>query len=86
VRASVAPNLNTNNEIIGMVLSLLDVTRLRATTQMLEETLANLRRSNEDLAQFAYAISHDLQAPLRKITIFTEIIKSDTESELTGMM
>ena len=86
VRASIAPNVNANDEITGMVLSLLDVTRLRLTAQTLEETLSNLRRSNQDLEQFAYAISHDLQAPLRKISTFTEIIKSDTESELTETM
>jgi signal transduction histidine kinase len=33
-----------------------------------------LKRSNEDLSQFAFMISHDLQEPLRTITTFTELL------------
>jgi light-regulated signal transduction histidine kinase (bacteriophytochrome) len=33
-----------------------------------------LKRSNDDLSQFAFMISHDLQEPLRSITSFTELL------------
>jgi signal transduction histidine kinase len=34
----------------------------------------DLERSNQDLSQYAYVASHDLQEPLRKIRIFSDIL------------
>ncbi len=84
IRASVAPNLNADEEVTGMVLSLLDVTIQKQTAARLEATFSELKRSNEDLEQFAYAVSHDLQAPLRKITTFADIIDTDEGSQLSS--
>ena len=33
-----------------------------------------LRRANDDLQQFAYSASHDLQEPIRNVTIYSEIV------------
>jgi len=39
-----------------------------------ERLLRELERSNDELAQFAHVVSHDLQAPIRMISTFTEIL------------
>ena len=50
-------------------------TRVKERTEELEEVNGQLKRSNDELHQFAYVASHDLQEPLRKITTFANILQ-----------
>jgi DNA-binding LacI/PurR family transcriptional regulator/signal transduction histidine kinase len=45
----------------------------------LQKTSDDLTRSNAELDQFAYIASHDLQEPLRKISVFADRLKMDFE-------
>lgn len=45
-------------------------------TRQLETLIEDLRRSNENLQQFAYIASHDLQEPLRKIQQFGDLLRT----------
>ena len=48
----------------------------------LEDSINNLKATNENLEQFAYVASHDLQEPLRKIQSFGDLLKSDYADKL----
>jgi len=47
-----------------------------------QERTVELKRSNADLEQFAYIISHDLQEPLRSVASFCGLIKERYQDKL----
>lgn len=47
-----------------------DITARKVSEAQLQQTLYELKRSNDELNEFAYVASHDLQEPLRKIRTF----------------
>ncbi|HEV8672355.1 MAG TPA: ATP-binding protein [Candidatus Limnocylindria bacterium] len=48
----------------------------------LERNVSELRALNDELAAFAYSVSHDLRAPLRSIDGFSQILLEDKGAEL----
>ena len=81
-------NREANNIISGILAVAVDVTAQVLARKKIEEivssrtielatTNVSLQKSNEELAQFAYIASHDLQEPIRKISVFSQLLEEN---------
>ncbi len=59
-----------------------DITERKESDEHLAKTVEELKRSNDDLQQFAYVSSHDLQEPLRMVSSYTQLLAKRYEGRL----
>jgi PAS domain S-box-containing protein len=59
-----------------------EIMKRHEAERVLQEYGKNLSRSNQELQDFAYVASHDLQEPLRKIQAFGDLLESEYGSEI----
>ncbi|MBD3583004.1 PAS domain-containing protein [Flavobacterium selenitireducens] len=87
IRYIYEPMLDTMGNTEGIMVVASDVTHQVRARRKIEEIVAQrtqelelanqaLQKSNAELEQFAYIASHDLQEPLRKISLFTQMLES----------
>lgn len=57
---------------------------LEEKRRMLSKKLFELEHSNRELSDYAYAVSHDLKAPLRAVRNYADFLLEDLEDQLTG--
>ncbi len=58
------------------------VNELKASKIILEKNNRELKRSNEDLEKFSFVAAHDLSEPVRKISVFADILRKKSEDVL----
>ncbi len=67
---------------IGMWAIVRDITQRKRSEMAREKAMIALEKSNEDLKQFAYVASHDLQEPLRMVASYTQLLEERYSSQL----
>jgi PAS domain S-box-containing protein len=73
---------NKDGKFVGSLSMLTDINDRKKADETLKLKLEELARSNEELEQFAYILSHDLEEPLRMITIYLQLLQRKYKGNL----
>lgn len=85
------PIKDASGKVVSIIVVATDTTQQVLSRRKIEEIVAkrtkdlaeankSLKESNAELEQFAYIASHDLQEPLRKISIFGKMLEESLEN------
>lgn len=79
------PRYTSSGDFAGFIGSCIDIDDKKLAEEKLEsiveqrtselrQAIVELKRSNEELEQFAYAASHDMKEPIRKILVYSQSV------------
>jgi PAS domain S-box-containing protein len=82
IELTMSPIRDALDRIVGASTIGRDITRYKKTERDLTNKVEELKRCNEDLAQFAHIASDDLHEPLRMVTDFVEVLSTRYRGKL----
>jgi signal transduction histidine kinase len=74
ILANISALRDSSGAITAAVSIFQDITGLKRVEHEREKLLQELERSNRELSQFSYAVSHDLQAPVRNVRSLAQLL------------
>ena len=82
ISLTVSPVRDSDGRIVGASKVARDVTERARQDEALRAANDGLERANADLEQFAHSASHDLQEPLRTVTIYCQLLQRTFQDKL----
>lgn len=79
---STSPVMDEKGNLLSSCALVYNITDRKEIERQMLQITEDLKRSNEDLEQFAYVASHDLQEPLRAVTSYTQLLAQRYQGNL----
>ncbi|WP_160316417.1 sensor histidine kinase [Flavobacterium akiainvivens] len=76
--------LNLSRDTYSILSFIKDITQRRANEELIKTQLTELQHKNEELEQFNYISSHDLQEPLRTVSNYIMLLEEDYPYVIRG--
>ena len=84
VEDSAAPIHDPQGQLVGAMTVIVDITERQQAEQQRQQLLTELQRANGELMRFSHTVAHDLQAPVRTVKSFAELLTRHHASQLQG--
>ncbi len=80
---TLTPILDEAGDVIKVISLQTDITERKTAENQIKTYLKDLEKTNKELDEFAYVVSHDLKAPLHAISALTTWIEDDMQGKFS---